>query len=234
MGIKIVSLNIEGQKHLETVKAFLAREGADVVCLMEVYESDLALIAREYPYTIYAPNNVIDAVSGITLGVAVLSKVAIDSSEILYCDGKSRETIEVVGEGTHSPVVVMARVGEYQIGATHFTWTPQASVTDKQRDHIERLLALTAGREVVLCGDFNIPRGSEMYRELAGRYKDNIPREIATTIDPDLHRANWQVRGRLALVVDYVWSTPRYSVRDVRVVSGVSDHCALVCDVSKV
>jgi hypothetical protein len=38
MAIKLVSVNIEGKKHLDTVRDFLMREDSDVVCLMEVAE----------------------------------------------------------------------------------------------------------------------------------------------------------------------------------------------------
>ncbi len=233
MAIKLVSINIEGQKHLEAVKAFLAREKADVACLMEVYGSDLAWIAQDYPHVVYGPNNVVSA--GVTLGVAILSKAPITEQEIFYCDGKSATTLDILGDGTHSPVVVMARIGEYQIGVTHFTWVPNGEADARQREHVSTLLEhLGQQGEFVIVGDFNIPRGRELYHELAKHYHDNIPADIATTIDPDLHRANWKERGKLALVVDYVWTTKAYNVNNVRVVSSVSDHCGLVCSVSKV
>ncbi|MBI2406617.1 MAG: endonuclease/exonuclease/phosphatase family protein, partial [Candidatus Harrisonbacteria bacterium] len=48
--LTLVSINIEGRRHLDTVLAFLlgidSGRGADVICLQEVFESDLEDIAR--------------------------------------------------------------------------------------------------------------------------------------------------------------------------------------------
>lgn len=91
------------------------------------------------------------------------------------------------------------------------------------------LLDLLKGEEIVIAGDFNIPRGNEMYQKLQTHFRDNIPTEVESTVDPILHYANKDISGTLKLVVDYIWSTPKYKVENVRVVSGVSDHCALAC-----
>lgn len=85
-----------------------------------------------------------------------------------------------------------------------------------------------------MAGDFNIPRGNEMYRKLLSNYRDNIPPTIESTIDPILHYANKEEPGRLKTVVDYVWSTPKYLVSGVRLEPGVSDHCGVVSAVSRV
>jgi len=42
-GLKLVSLNIEGSKHLDLVLSFLEREAPDVVCVQELFESDAPL-----------------------------------------------------------------------------------------------------------------------------------------------------------------------------------------------
>ena len=238
MSIKLVSINIEGQKHLDTVGEFLAREDADIVCLMEVYDIDVVGFAGgDYPYLVYAPNNVVEEAKPgrprITLGVATLSKQPILDSEILYCDHKTEETIEMLGMGTHSPVIVITQIGRYSIAAIHFTWTPKMSVTQRQTKDLERLLALLKGRELVMVGDFNIPRGNKTYQKLLTKYRDNVPTEVETTIDPKLHRVNQVQKGKLAVVVDYIWSTPKYRVSNVRTVEGVSDHCAILCEIDK-
>ena len=240
MSLKLLSINIEGQKHLERVAVFMRSEAADIVCLMEVYNTDVASLAgTAYPYYKYVPNNVVTVATTttprVTLGVAILSNRPITSYDILYADGNTQETLRVLGDGTHSPVVIMATIDNYLIGATHFTWTEGGSVSDQQRQDIATLLSYLAKTgEFILCGDFNIPRGNEMYLALAKQYTDNIPPEIMTTIDPELHRANFEQRGKLALVVDYVWSSPTYRVSDLKVISGVSDHCGVVCLVDRV
>ena len=112
--------------------------------------------------------------------------------------------------GTHAPILVLAKIGQIQIGAVHFSWTPDGSVDDRQRRHMQLLLEyLSTKGELVLCGDFNTPRGNELYEKLLTNYLDNIPTEIQTTIDPKLHRINFENLGKLKLVVDYIWSSPK-------------------------
>lgn len=239
MSLKVLSLNIEGQKHLERVRGFLASEKADVVCLMEVYQSNVeSLVGAEYRDWVYAPNNVVQQESATrkreTMGVMIMSKQMFDRQTIKYFDGKTPGTVAMIGTGTHSPVMVVVELGKYRLGAVHFTWTPAASETQKQNEHLDNLLDELAGVEMVMCGDFNIPRGNELYEKLSARYHDNVPAEVESTIDPVLHYANQKHPGKLKLVVDYAWSTPGYLVEKVRVETGISDHCGLVCLVSRV
>lgn len=240
--MKIISINIEQDKHLQRVREFLLRERADVVVLLEASESDLDFLLSEYPQRLFLPNFRFQ--DGRQIGVAMASKVEMTSKERFYCDGDLSK-VPLHGLGTHRPAVVGATFEGVQIYATHFTWTPDMSETEAQHQHLDYLLARLAGKQMVLCGDFNIPRGNEAYAKLAKCYKDNIPSEVVTTIDPLLHRANLAKippspiatdghGGILRVVVDYIWSTPKYTVSQVRVVSGVSDHCGLVGEISLV
>ena len=136
------------------------------------------------------------------------------------------------------PLLVKVDVGEYTIGAVNWTWTQDGAVNAKQKEGIARLTAKLEDLELVLCGDFNLPRnlpgGNEIYQALTAVWKDNIPADVLTSIDPDLHKANKHERGRLKWMVDYIWTTPMYKVGKVRVVSGVSDHCAVVCEIENI
>jgi endonuclease/exonuclease/phosphatase family metal-dependent hydrolase len=236
MGKKILSLNVEGDKHLELVMALLKREDPDIVCLMEVGKDSIFELAKEqYPFMVFAPNDVlgnIDETSSLEpTGVAILSKeIAIDV-EKEYFGEKPRNEIVARSSGSHAPILLEATIGEYRIGAIHFTWTKNGSVSQDQTKHLTKLIDKLSDEQVVLCGDFNIPRGNANYQLLAEKYIDNIPKEIETTLDPVLHYANKEEKGRLKLVVDYIWTTPKYRVSEVRVVENVSDHCALVFNV---
>jgi endonuclease/exonuclease/phosphatase family metal-dependent hydrolase len=239
MSLKVVSINIEGRKHLERVTRFLEKEDAQVACLMEVCQSDVLQIAgNNYPFVVFAKNDVLGNIAQTEdltpTGVAILSKFVMIEVEKEYFGEQPRLKIVPPKSSTHAPVLLSAQIGEYRIGVVHFTWTKGGMVSEVQRTHMERLLNyLSKQGELVLCGDFNSPRGGEMYHKLVGRLTDNIPAEIETTIDPRLHYTNQEVRGKLQLVVDYVWSTSQYEVKNVRVESGVSDHCAIVCEVDK-
>ncbi len=91
------------------------------------------------------------------------------------------------------------------------------------------LKILTKIPELILCGDFNSPRGGGgIYDRLATQYRDHIPAHITTTIDGQLHRA-----GPLQFVVDGLFSSPEYLVNQVQVVGGLSDHMAIVAKLSK-
>ena len=93
---------------------------------------------------------------------------------------------------------------------------------------VKRLLAcLEPEEEFTLCGDFNAPRGGEIFTALAMRYQDNIPLEYASSIDGNLHR-----KGPLPYMVDGLFTTPSYIASDVSLQSGVSDHCAILATVS--
>lgn len=83
--------------------------------------------------------------------------------------------------------------------------------------------------ELILAGDFNAPRGGEVFGTIAARYKDNIPPEYKTSIDGGLHRA-----GKLEYMVDGLFTTPQYIASKVRLIDGVSDHMAIVAEINRV
>jgi exonuclease III len=45
--IKLITLNIEGDRHLDRVIPFLQKENAHVVCLQEVLQSNVELLKKE-------------------------------------------------------------------------------------------------------------------------------------------------------------------------------------------
>jgi hypothetical protein len=47
--MKVISLNIEGNKHYELVLPFLHTENPDVICLQEVLEDDVNMFFSEFP-----------------------------------------------------------------------------------------------------------------------------------------------------------------------------------------
>lgn len=237
MATKLVSINIEGSKHLDSVGRFLDSERADIVCLMEVSRDDVLQIAGDnYPFVVFAPNDVIGNIAGqkgtTPTGVAILSKTIMIDVEKEYFGEQPRKVIVDPGSGSQAPVLLSARIGSLLVGAVHFTWTKKGQVSDDQKKHVGKLLEyLQTKGELLMCGDFNIPRGKEMYMQIAAKYKDNIPAIVETTIDPDLHYANQGERGSLKTVVDYIWSTPGIKVEEVEVKEGISDHCGLVCQI---
>lgn len=237
--IKLVSLNIEREKHLERFVPFLHAEAADVICLQEVFIDDLLLLERELgmhahfaPMVLYARNDDV-TVELEPEGVAILTREPLRHAQKQYYATGGRTPghivpFQKVDQSTIQHVLLSGVIGigtqQWRVGTTHFTWTPDGQANGLQRQHIGKLLeALGQHSNIVFCGDFNAPRGREIFSQLADAYTDWLPPAVTTTLDPELHKVK-----RLQLVVDSIFSTPHYEVRDVRVVDGVSDHCAIV------
>ncbi len=224
MALKLVSLNVERGEHLPRVLSFLAAERPDVTCLYEVRAVDLPrfsqLLGEAYfvPMCTVSPER-LPGGAGVQ-GIAVFSP---GPCEHVYYQGTG-DAPDFVGPNSEDRALVVTRVdGQCVIGATHFTWTPDGRADAAQRAALPRLLALLERFGVdLVCGDLNAPRGGEIFGALNERFVDNIPAEVTTTLDQELHR-----KKGLQLVVDVLFTRPPWRA-DVRVVSGVSDHCAIV------
>jgi endonuclease/exonuclease/phosphatase family metal-dependent hydrolase len=240
--LKLISVNIEGDNHLDRVLAFLQKEDPDVVCLQEVFKDDLHLFEAHFGQpAIFAPHGEVKqenknrlSVRGLW-GVAILSKLPIVSSQIQYFVKHTEEVAEILPTEPNSVdralicVDIRKAVKTYRVATTHFTWTAAGAVTDEQRKDLQSLLGITKNfGEHVLCGDFNAPRGKEIFDTLATIYTDNIPKEVTTSIDQNLHR----VTG-IQFMVDGLFTTSGYAASDVRVVDAVSDHCAVIGLISR-
>ena len=239
MPLKLISLNIEGHKHAEVVLPFLKKESPDVFCLQELYEADAARFASELSMEFYyVPMGLHNAQNEVH-GVGIYSKTQIVRSvqhryggapfATSLFDTTDYETRHASQCFSLALIETEKDGRKYSVGTTHFPVTRHGEATDFQREDMRALLQILEGQdEFVLCGDFNAPRGGEIFSMLVERYKDNVPAEYTSSIDGNLHRA-----GQLPYMVDGMFSTPGYSLSNVRMVSGVSDHCALVAEVTK-
>lgn len=247
--LKLISLNIERSRHLSRNLPFFLAEKPDVLCLQEVFEADLERIQRELemPFVLWLADGFVDDEANSTgqpgtSGVAILSRTPLrDTGREHYYLPENGIALEVSGgaEGfrsTNAQGVVWATVEKdevsFTITNTHFTWTPDGYPNAFQETDFETLKKILANiNSHVLVGDLNAPRGRGMWEKFCALYeKDNIPAEVETTIDPDLHRFGF----RLRLVVDALFSMGRYQVSGVRVISGVSDHQAIVAEINVV
>lgn len=237
MSLRLISLNIERAKHYDLVLPFLKAQTPDIVCLQEMLERDIPLFKEALGMdAVYAPMDWYPAEEKPALmGIAIFSRFPIRDSRILYYAGNPQNISPTQAQRTvNNFALLVADVEQsgslYRIGTTHFLWTFDGSVSSEQREAFAKLLPLLeAEREIVFCGDFNAPRGGEIFSMLAKKYTDNVPSQYTTSIDGSLHRA-----GPLQHMVDGLFSTPAYQVSQVRMVCGVSDHCALVGEIQKV
>lgn len=242
--MKLITLNIERNEHYDTVAPFLIQEQADVVCLQEVFQKDLEMLARKsgYTHTDFTPMMVyqkeLPENEQNIQGHAILSKLPIDvrSRDYYYLCTDSplklplfdRENIPGSANRAVTFVKIFIQNEYFIIGNTHFTWTPDGLVDNWQREDIPHLLEyISKYPNLILCGDFNAPRGmNETWNILSRQLTDNLPTYIDNTLDPNFHRV-----PDIKRAVDGIFTTPSYSAQNVRMHCGVSDHCALISDI---
>lgn len=252
-GIKLVSLNAEGDKHLDKIPEFLRAINPDVVMLQESFHKDWHELSRAFGMNFvfspmrYYPRSWSDPVVNNELGLWGLTTM----SKIGFSNVLSYHYVEdhlpftpihySLGTGVNDRLRRSLLVTEinnkgtlFRVVNIHFTWTPDAEnevePSNFQRQDLQILLGfLRQFPDIILCGDFNTPRGKEIFATLSHIYKDNIPPRVKTTIDSKLHKLNRQIQ----IVVDGLFTTPGYVVDEVKVIDGVSDHCAIVATIVK-
>lgn len=237
MPLKLLTLNIENSRHLARVRATIVEHSPDIVCLQEAIEADCAYLASSGGYTVQY------ALSGHTSnepgpernwGVAVLSRVPVLRQKLsYYADDPRMRLLREPNDPRRVLIVTeLEHLGQpYRIITTHFTWSANATIDDDQRADFVRMKALLSEySDYVLCGDFNAPRGREMFGKFENELKliDHLPANIHSTLDPQFHRA-----GDLRLVVDTIFSTSQYRTSNVRVLDGISDHKGILALVER-
>ncbi len=250
--LTLVQLNIESSKHLEAILPFLKAQSPDLITLQELMEPDVATFEKELGMlSMFVPMAV---QNGAPQGVGIFSKTTFISSHISQYGGIFTDEIPVYihdetdrsrSYNTSKFVLLTAEVEKdgdiFKIATTHFPVSVGGKTSDFQRQDLARLLPLLEKEgELVLAGDFNAPRGGEIFSAIAGKYKDNIPLECVMSLDVNLHRAgrerlenNAKEIGMKGFMVDGIFSTPGYEVSNVEMHSGLSDHLAFTADISK-
>jgi exonuclease III len=247
MSIKLISLNIEFNKHYDKVFSFFETNNPDVICLQEILEEDFEFIQKKigykgvfkfYGYQSHKTEYYKD-VEGKRYGVAIFAKEIISNGYEYYWGKEENFSIPPEDfikndENMRSYVFLWVIVQElngnkYTVVTTHFPVTREGESTPHQ---LEILLPFfekldTLG-DVIVCGDFNAPRGNETFKRIAQKYKDSIPEEYRTSIDQNLHR----VKG-IMFMVDGLFLSKNYEARNVRLQDGVSDHMAIVATIFK-
>jgi len=233
--MKLLQINIEYDKHLDTVQNFITRENPDVVCMQEVLERNYNDFKSQFNLDgAFVP---MDIVKEQKRGVAIYSKYKLYNTQIDYYRKPTEQvTNEVKGvPETHTHCIVLAaeiNIDDmmFNVVTTHFpVHYPGHEVSDFQKEcFVDMDNILKKKSEFIFTGDTNCPRGTELFDALARDYKDNIPQDVLTTIDEKIHR-----NGFLPYVIDCLFTTPEYTATDVRLVSGVSDHLGIVAEIEK-
>jgi exonuclease III len=256
--IKIIHLNIERDKHIETVTKFFDSEKADIICLCEVAESSAQKWAKMFGYE-FVFSALFNSSDG-KYGSAILSKKSILESSNLRYDEEISNNLPFITFNNdykntdykrpkdrflyHYAVLTITvendKGKKITISTTHFPVTDHFSpglpdhVYNEPSD-IEELnhtrvlfdkfmsLIKNISNPIIFTADINNPRGEYVYDTLAHELIDLTPQDVVSTIDPDLH-----YRKGLSLVVDTIMISPDVQAEKVNVISGVSDHKAII------
>jgi len=111
------------------------------------------------------------------------------------------------------------------IFTTHFVWSLYPQVTEEQKVAGKNLLrALGKYERLILGGDFNVTRESEIYQMLVSQLEDDNPENLKNTLQPEIHRS----RG-LKLAVDFMFHKGEMSKLEAKVpMVKASDHLPVV------
>lgn len=225
--MRLLSLNVYRNNYMNLLIPFLKRSSFDVVCLSELDFCDLEKIENILKMKgIFVPMFSDEKENGI----CILTKHKIISHKSFFYykkDEKSKRPANI------DRVLLVAKIEidgkDYDVATTHFTWTKDGKADDFQRRDLKKLFTVLDNYpELVFCGDFNAPRGWEIYLKLIKRYKDSVPLIYKSSLDPKLHKA-----GLLNFVVDHLFTSPSYQAKNVKLISGVSDHKAIVAEIYK-
>lgn len=252
MALKLVSVNIERDKHLVRVEKFIYEQQPDVLCLQELYQHSIPLVEKWMPGGwAYAPLTHFSheyPEPRITGNAIFTRKARLQRVEKHYYKGSgnplpfyettlSRQTGKPVPNTatTHHSLLV-ATVEDLRIGTTHLTWTEDGQATPEQLDDVENLLTFARAEAeqsggLFMCGDFNAPRGRASFARLAENFIDSIPVHYTTSIDTNLHRVGKNMPPNR--MVDGLFHTSTYKAENVQLHTGVSDHCAITAILSK-
>lgn len=241
MAERLITLNIEGNKHFDRFLPVLKNLNPSIVCFQELYEVDCNYLAQELGMSAYQylPTVKVEKPSDYenmrprgNWGIGMMTKLDVKQWETFrYGPDSELKVFEQPNDPVPSIIIACLSNGkeEYQIASTHFTWSNHGEATDRQRQDFTNLQAILANYpELVLCGDFNAPRGREIFSLFETLFKDNVPAEVTTTIDNDLHYAH----KNLQLVVDTIFTTPGYQASNVQILNGVSDHMGIYAEIS--
>lgn len=240
-----------------------AKDVPDVLCIQDVPERDLSLFKHWPEKTFAPMTNHLINGERAVVGIAMFSRFPMTNvvSCTTWGDGVLKDLQGVndknerylgaesdrLVEKTEDRVAICATVVRddetFNIATTHGAWVRGGVPSDYQRQSTRKLIGFLKeeGQKrdgLLLVGDLNFGRGSEMYKlftkdPLCGGFTDRMPPEIESTLDPD-HPASKSGRK---VVIDWFFDNNRhdrmYVVSDVRLISGVSDHCALVATIQK-
>ncbi len=244
--MKLITVNMEGTRHVDRIVALIEREQPDCICLQEMPAGFIYTLVTLGFYPTFAPMLRDTAVSvREVLGVAVATKIPHHATIHTYSGAQNGIPVyeRRLDDSAKSFPVVTATFThgddghEYTIATTHLMVTVDGVGTSEQQTSVSNLLGyMSSLPSHIFAGDFNMPRGyNTNYERFLDIYTDCIPPQYASSLDQNLHRdgGNKDIVTKILSVfmVDYIFSQPPYIVSGVRLEFGVSDHAAVIADI---
>ena len=238
--MKLISLNIEGKKHLDRVLPFLETELPAVICLQEAPEDLQDWLTQKNYHVTFAPMTCRTTDTHTFREGVLIASALPHIAQTHYYFGHPNEIRTYDSEKRRDSiahVVICATVGDYTIATTHLPapphgelfYEPLATDIAALRSH------LSSVGPHILVGDMNTPRGiNPSYPDLVADYTDHIPPSYTSSLDRALHRLGTNPEKTQlfdSFMVDYLFSTPEYTATDVRLQFGLSDHAGIVAEV---
>lgn len=246
--MKLVTLNVERNKHTKTVYDFLEKEQSDIICLQEATQEHQTHLNKKGYKTVFIPRcrSIHDEVEYID-GTILASRYPMKHTPYYYYKTTEEIPLDVfnpeVQRKENHQAFILGEIdvdGEiFYVATNHFTWTPDGRTPNQaQIDDMESFLKLVQTLPPhIMCGDFNIPRlHNYLYEDLLTFYKDAIPAEYKSSMDKKLHRLGDDASKRIMFtdfMVDYIFTQAPYRAENIRLEFGVSDHAAVVGNIHK-
>lgn len=232
--MKLLSLNIEGEKHYERVRPFIANEDPDVICLYEAPQVMTSYL-NKLGYTTYSvPAGLLLTEAGTTaVFVIFASKRPYTACHFYY---QEEHPYGPMYDSQTRPLI-FASYQDISIATTHFTVSYDFKpCTEYQLENLKKIFTFLEGRPPhILCGDLNIARNlSPIYNDLLAHYTDTIPPHYTSSLDKDFHLkgTNPELNHLFtSYMVDHLLVQPPFQAHDVRLEFGVSDHAGVVAEI---
>jgi exonuclease III len=172
MPLKLLTLNIEEDKHFDLILPYLQAEKFDVICLQEIFEKDVTVLAEAaQAKALFSP---LSHLNGHIWGVAMLIRQELpihNTIQKLYKGNPeelptfTHDNPNIVNRGIISTQIEKNNL-QYRVTTTHFTWADGGGTNpDQTRDFASLENLLDEVGETILCGDFDAPRTQTRRRE---------------------------------------------------------------------
>lgn len=243
MTFKIITYNIGHGMHIDRVIDFLHQEEPDIICLQEVGTTGQSLMPKDINLFDQLQDSLgLPAVfeeaficrndtGEWNMGQATFAKSMTGHELINYEAGET--IVEDINKSRYrvnrNALVTTHLIDDYQfkIANTHFTLTPEASVTEQQKVAAHHLSDALAGEpDIMLVGDMNTPSGNETYDIFTQGFTDVTDGQLPT-LHPTIHRVGF--KGHHVDYILYRGTRLRHCSAHIPVVDA-SDHLPIIAE----